>query len=50
MAALAALNNLDFQGRPLTVNEGRPRGSRPNGGQGEAALVIVVADISVVIR
>lgn len=33
-AAVAALNNLDFQGRPLTVNEARPREPRPAGGGG----------------
>lgn len=32
--AIEALNSSDFQGRPLTVNEGRPRESRPTGGHG----------------
>ncbi|QVL32599.1 RNA-binding protein [Telmatocola sphagniphila] len=31
-AAIAALNNADFQGRPLTVNEAKPREPRPAGG------------------
>jgi RNA recognition motif-containing protein len=30
--AIAALNNKDFQGRPLTVNEAKPREDRPRGG------------------
>jgi RNA recognition motif-containing protein len=30
-AAVAALNNADFQGRPLTVNEARPREPRAGG-------------------
>jgi RNA recognition motif-containing protein len=30
-AAVAALNNSDFQGRPLTVNEARPREPRAGG-------------------
>lgn len=30
--AIAALNNLEFQGRPLTVNEGKPHEPRPGGG------------------
>ena len=30
-AAVEALNNTDFQGRPLTVNEARPREPRPGG-------------------
>ena len=29
--AVEALNNTDFQGRPLTVNEARPREPRPGG-------------------
>jgi RNA recognition motif-containing protein len=33
-AAVEALNNSDFQGRPLTVNEARPREPRPGGGGG----------------
>src|SRR5262245_30206204 len=32
--AIAALNQKDFQGRPLTVNEARPREPRPGGGGG----------------
>jgi RNA recognition motif-containing protein len=32
--AVEALNNFDFQGRPLTVNEARPREPRPAGGGG----------------
>lgn len=30
--AIAALNMKEFQGRPLTVNEARPREERPRGG------------------
>ena len=33
-AAIAALNMKDFQGRPLTVNEAKPREDRPRGGGG----------------
>ena len=32
--AVEALNNFDFQGRPLTVNEARPREPRPVGAGG----------------
>jgi RNA recognition motif-containing protein len=32
--AVAALNNFNFQGRPLTVNEARPREPRAAGGGG----------------
>ena len=32
--AIAGLNMKDFQGRPLTVNEARPREPRPGGGGG----------------
>ena len=32
--AIAELNNKDLQGRPLTVNEARPREDRPRGGGG----------------
>ena len=32
--AIAGLNQKDFQGRPLTVNEARPREPRPGGGGG----------------
>ena len=32
--AIEALNNFNFQGRPLTVNEARPREARPQGGGG----------------
>jgi RNA recognition motif-containing protein len=32
--AVEALNNFNFQGRPLTVNEARPREPRPGGGGG----------------
>src|SRR3954452_21456402 len=32
--AVEALNNFNFQGRPLTVNEARPREARPQGGGG----------------
>ncbi len=32
--AVEALNNFDFQGRPLTVNEAKPREPRPAGGGG----------------
>ncbi len=33
-AAIDALNGQDFQGRPLTVNEARPREDRRGGGGG----------------
>lgn len=33
-AAIRALNDSDFQGRPLTANEARPREPRPGGGGG----------------
>ena len=33
-AAVEALNNFNFQGRPLTVNEARPREPRQGGGGG----------------
>ena len=33
-AAVAALNNAEFQGRRLTVNEAKPREERPRGGGG----------------
>lgn len=33
-AAIEALNGKDWQGRPLTVNEARPREDRPRGGGG----------------
>jgi RNA recognition motif-containing protein len=33
-AAISALNGKDFGGRPLTVNEARPREERPAGGGG----------------
>lgn len=33
-AAIAALNGKDYSGRPLTVNEARPREDRPSGGRG----------------
>lgn len=33
-AAIQALNNRDFNGRPLTVNEARPRGEGGGGGGG----------------
>ena len=33
-AAVEALNGTDFQGRPLTVNEARPREARPAGDRG----------------
>ena len=32
MKALAALNGKDFKGRPLTVNEARPRTDKPRTG------------------
>jgi RNA recognition motif-containing protein len=32
--AIASLNGADFQGRTLTVNEAKPRESRPSGGGG----------------
>ena len=34
-AAIAALNGQDFNGRPLTVNEARPREDRGGGGRRE---------------
>jgi RNA recognition motif-containing protein len=33
-AAIKTLNGTDFGGRPLTVNESRPREDRPGGGGG----------------
>jgi RNA recognition motif-containing protein len=33
-AAIAGLNDQDFNGRPLTVNEARPREDRKGGGGG----------------
>lgn len=33
-AAILALNGKDWKGRPLTVNEARPREERPAGGGG----------------
>ena len=33
-AAIAALHGKDHEGRPLTVNEARPREERPRGGGG----------------
>ena len=33
-AAIAALSGKDHEGRPLTVNEARPREPRPGGGGG----------------
>ncbi|MDB5313730.1 MAG: RNA-binding protein [Gemmataceae bacterium] len=33
-AAIDALNNAEFQGRRLTVNEAKPREERPRGGGG----------------
>ena len=33
-AAIDALNGEDLKGRPLTVNEARPRTDRPAGGRG----------------
>lgn len=32
-AAIQALEGKEFQGRPLTVNEARPREDRPSGGR-----------------
>jgi RNA recognition motif-containing protein len=32
--AIAALHQKDYQGRPLTVNEAKPREDRPRGGGG----------------
>ena len=32
--AISLLHQKDFQGRPLTVNEARPREERPSGGGG----------------
>lgn len=34
--AISMFNQKDFQGRPLTVNEARPRDERPAGGGGGA--------------
>ena len=33
-AAIAAMNGLQMNGRPLTVNEAKPREDRPGGGRG----------------
>lgn len=33
-AAIDALNNYELKGRPLNVNEARPREERPRGGSG----------------
>jgi RNA recognition motif-containing protein len=33
-AAIKALNETDYKGRKLTVNEARPRAERPRGGGG----------------
>jgi len=33
--AISAMNGKDFRGRPLTVNEARPREDRPRRGGGE---------------
>lgn len=33
-AAILAMNGKDFKGRPLTVNEARPREARPSNGGG----------------
>ena len=33
-AAIAALNNFEFDGRPLKLNEARPRRERPEGFRG----------------
>jgi cold-inducible RNA-binding protein len=33
-AAIAAMNGREWKGRPLTVNEARPREERPGGGRG----------------
>src|SRR5436190_15794 len=35
--AISKLNGQAIEGRPLTVNEARPREQRPPGGRGEAA-------------
>jgi RNA recognition motif-containing protein len=32
--AISTMSGKDFKGRPLTVNEARPRGDRPRGGGG----------------
>ena len=40
--AVEALNNFNFQGRPLTVNEARPREPRPGGGSAHAVGVFGV--------
>ena len=32
--AISVLNNKDYEGRPLTVNEAKPREDRPSGGGG----------------
>ena len=40
-AAINALNGREQNGRPLTVNEARPREDRPRGGGGGARSVIV---------
>ncbi len=33
--AIDSLNGTDYDGRPMTVNEGRPRQSKPGGGGGD---------------
>ena len=35
-AAIAALNGMDLKGRPLNVNEARPRNDRPRRGGGRS--------------
>jgi RNA recognition motif-containing protein len=34
LKAIAALNGTDYDGRPLNVNEARPKAERPGGGGG----------------
>ncbi len=34
-AAIDSLNGTAYEGRPMTVNEGRPRQSKPGGGGGD---------------
>ncbi|MGE5675856.1 MAG: RNA recognition motif domain-containing protein [Mycobacterium leprae] len=37
-AVIAALNGAEWEGRPLTVNEARPREERPAGGAGRGGF------------
>ena len=49
--AIAKLNGQTVEGRPLTVNEARPREPRPpGGGGGGAAMVAAAVDTAVVAK